>query len=198
MYGLKQSPRLWYERLAEFLFTQLGLHRIHADHSIFVTSEGVRGPIITTFVDDPNIFAPRGSGIISRIKSELAAAFDMVDMGPLAFYVGLKVTRDREKRTIKLSQPGYIEKLLDRHGMLKAKTTKVPMRETALLPSDTPASDLEKAKYSAKVGSIMYAMVETRIDIAFATSMVSRFCQESKLRAFQCYRSDLALPSWKS
>ena len=92
-----------------------------------------------------------GSGIISRIKSELAAAFDMVDMGPLAFYVGLKVTRDRENRTIKLSQPGYIEKLLDRHGMLKAKTTKVPMRETVLLPSDKSVSDLDKAKYSAKV-----------------------------------------------
>ena len=92
LYGLKQSPRLWYERLAEFLFTKLGFQRIHADHSIFVTNEGVRGPIITTFVDDLNIFAPRGSGIISRIKSELAAAFDMVDMGPLAFYVGLKVT----------------------------------------------------------------------------------------------------------
>lgn len=75
----------------------------------------------------------------------------MVDIGPLAFYVGLKVTRDRERKTIKLSQPGYIEKLLDRHGILKAKTTKVPMRETALLPSDAPISNLEKAKYSAKV-----------------------------------------------
>lgn len=88
-------------------------------------------------------------------------------MGLLAFYVGLKVTWDREKRTIKLSQPGYIEKLLDRHGILKAKTAKVPMRDTILLPSDTPTSELERAKYSVKVGSIMYAIVETRIDIAF-------------------------------
>lgn len=92
LYGLKKSPRLWYKRLAEFLFTQLGLHQIHADHSIFVTSERVCGPIITTFVDDLNIFAPRGSGIISQIKSELAAAFDMVDIRLLTFYVGLKVT----------------------------------------------------------------------------------------------------------
>lgn len=65
---MKQSSRFWYERLAEFLFTKLGLHRLHADHSIFVTTEGVRDPIITTFVDDLNIFAPPGSGIIQRIK----------------------------------------------------------------------------------------------------------------------------------
>lgn len=100
LYGLKQSPRLWYERLAEFLLTKLGLYRLHADHSIFVTSQGVQGAIITTFVDDLNIFTPAGSGIMKRIKGELASAFDMVDIGPLAFYVGLKVTRDRKQRTI--------------------------------------------------------------------------------------------------
>lgn len=105
-------------------------------------------------------------------------------MGPLAFYVGLKVTRDREKRNIKLSQPGYIEKLLDRHGMSKAKTAKVPMRDTILLPSNTPASEIEKTKYAAKVGSIMYAMVETRVDIAFATSMVSRFAKNPSSEHF--------------
>lgn len=93
-----------------------------------------------------------------------------------------RVTRDREKRTIKLSQPEYIENLLDRNGMLKANTTKVSMRDTALIPSDTPTLDIEKAKYSA--GSIMYAMVETRIDIAFATSIVSRFAKNPSSEHF--------------
>lgn len=101
----------------------------------------------------------------------------MIDIGLFAFYVELKVTQDWQKRTIKLFQFGYIEKLLDRHGMLKAKTTKIPMRVTDLLLSDTPVSDLEKGKYSAKVGSIMYAMIETRIDIAFTTFMFSRFAK---------------------
>ncbi len=114
---------------------------------------------------------------MKRIKRELASAFDMVDMGLLAFYVGLKVTRNRKKKTIKLSQPGYIEKLLDRHGILKAKIAKTPMREILLLPYEKPVSSNKKTKYAAKIGSIMYTMVETRIDIAFATSMVSRFAK---------------------
>ena len=58
------------------------------------------------------------------------------------------------------------------------------MQETALLPSDTPTSDLEKAKYSAQVWSIIYAMVGTRIDIAFATFMVSRFVKNPSLGYF--------------
>lgn len=59
--------------------------------------------------------------------------------------------------------------------MLKAKTTKGPMRETALPPSDTPTLDLNY---------IMYAIVETRIDIAFATSMVSRFAKNPSSEHF--------------
>lgn len=79
----------------------------------------------------------------------------MVDIGSFAFYIGVKVTRDRENRTIKLFQPGYIEKLLDCHSMLKAKTIKVFIRETTLLLLDTSILDLNKAKYSAKIDSIM-------------------------------------------
>lgn len=59
--------------------------------------------------------------------------------------------------------------------MLKAKTAKIPMQKTILLPWNTSASELEKTKHLAKIGSIMYAIVKTRINIAFATSMVSWF-----------------------
>lgn len=50
---------------------------------------------------------------MKRIKEEIVLAFDIVNMGPLAFYIGLKVTYNRTKKTIKMSQLGYIEKLLD-------------------------------------------------------------------------------------
>lgn len=33
LYGLKQSPRLWYERLQTFLLEKLGLFRINAAYS---------------------------------------------------------------------------------------------------------------------------------------------------------------------
>lgn len=41
LYGLKQSPRLWYERFPSFLLEKLGLQRIQADHSIFITKAGI-------------------------------------------------------------------------------------------------------------------------------------------------------------
>lgn len=55
LYGLKQSPRLWYKRLSTFLLEKLGLFRINVDHSIFITKAGLKGPIVSTFVDDIKI-----------------------------------------------------------------------------------------------------------------------------------------------
>ena len=103
LYGLNQFPRLWYERLSGFLLEKLDLACIHADHTIFITKEGHNGPIISTFVDNIKIIALTESGIIQQVKAELTVAFLMVDMGPISFYLRLKVERNRDnRRTIKL------------------------------------------------------------------------------------------------
>ena len=41
IFGLKKSPRLWYEPFSAFLLEKLGLKRIHADHSIFISGAGL-------------------------------------------------------------------------------------------------------------------------------------------------------------
>lgn len=177
LYGLKQSPRLWYERLSGFLLQKLGLSRINADHRIFITTAGLDGPIVSKFVDDIKIIGPKGSGAIQRVKAELAAAFSMVDMGPISFYSGLKVERNRENRTLKLSQPAYIDKILEKFHRYKANSVNTSMKEEALLTpkTDGEASPSEREKYQGMIGSLMFSMVETRPDIAFATSVASRF-----------------------
>lgn len=123
--------------------------------------------------------APKGSGIIEKVKQELTAAFSMMDMGPISFYLGLKVDRDRERRTIKLSQPAYIEKILTKFHLDKANPVNTPMKESAFLSQRTEgeASPSEMERYQGMIGSIMFSMVETRPDIAFATSLVSSFAK---------------------
>ena len=174
LYGLKQSPRLWYERLSEFLLTKLGLSKLHADHSIFSSSAGIRGPIVTSFVDDLNIIGPKGSPMISEVKKQLNIAFKMVDMGSISHYLGLNVERNRDNRTIKLSQSSYIEKVLEKFHMQNAKTTTTPMKEGSLFRNESQASESDIKQYQAIVGSIMFAMIETSPDIAYATTVVSR------------------------
>ena len=105
----------------------------------------------------------------------------MVDMGPISFYLGLKIERNREKQTIKLSQPAYIDKVLNRFHFNKANTINTFMKEiTPLQPrakSDGEAIAAEKERYQGMTGSIMFSMVETRSDISFTTSIASRFAK---------------------
>ena len=178
LYGLKQAPRLWYERLSTFLIEKLGLKRLYADHGIFSTKAGVKGPIISLWVDDLNLFAPAKLKWMARMKGELTAAFKMVDMEPIQFYLGLKVERNREKQTIKLSQPAYIEKMLHKFFLQNATTAKTPMKGS-LLPAlaEHQATLKEIRDYQEMVGSLMFSMLETRPDIAFAVSTASRFLQ---------------------
>ena len=117
-------------------------------------------------------------------KKKFIAIFEMVDIKPLAFYIGLKVTWDWEKRTIKLLQSGYIEMLLDCYNICKTKTAKVSMQNTILLPSNMLISKLGKIKYSAKVSSIINVIIKTYIDIAFAISMISKFAKNPSSKYF--------------
>lgn len=103
----------------------------------------------------------------------------MVDMGPISFYLGLKVERDRGKQTIKLSQPAYINKVFSRFHLDKAHAVTTPMKESAMLQTKTEgqASTAERERYQGIIGSIIFSMVEIRPNVAFATSVASRFAK---------------------
>lgn len=113
------------------------------DFQLSSTNTGLN---VSTFVDVIKIMAPKGSGMIEQVKAELAFAFSMADMGPISFYLCLKVERDREKKTIKLSQPAYIDKALARFHLNKTNPVNTPMKENALLQqrTDGEASASEK------------------------------------------------------
>lgn len=85
------------------------------------------------FVDAIKIMGMKGSGVIDRVKAELIAAFSMVDMGPISFYLGLKVERDQENKPIKLSQPAYIKKILSKFHLDRANPSNTPIKEPAML-----------------------------------------------------------------
>lgn len=52
---------------------------------------GSNGPLVSKFVNDIKFTAPKESGIIQREKAELAAAFSIIDIDPISFYLGLKI-----------------------------------------------------------------------------------------------------------
>lgn len=67
-----------------------------------MSEAGLKDPVLSVFVDDIKIMAPKGSGMFGGVKVELTAAFSMVDIEPISFYLELRVDQDQKQKTIKL------------------------------------------------------------------------------------------------
>ncbi len=102
----------------------------------------------------------------------------MGDLGPVSWYLGLKITRDLSAGKMFLSQAPYVEKILERFEMQQAKGVDTPIvKQHALVNAskDYQADSPTITWYQQAVGSLVYAMTETRFDIAYTVSTVSQF-----------------------
>ncbi|MCO5599310.1 hypothetical protein L7F22_053411 [Adiantum nelumboides] len=95
--------------------------------------------------------------------------------------LGMRIIRDRNRGLLYLSQQTYVEKVLKRFNVERGKSSSTPLApHLKLSKADCPKSDTEKAEmakipYASACGSLMYAMVATRPDIAYVVGVVSRF-----------------------
>ncbi len=81
LYGLKQSPRAWYQRINMF-FTHECFSRSQADHSLYVKQTAEYLLIVIIYVDDPIILSSNVN-ILKWLKSRLEDEFEMSDLGEL-------------------------------------------------------------------------------------------------------------------
>lgn len=134
------------------------------------------GTIIAIYVDDLLIVGPSKNDIV-EVKRSLSGRFQMSDLGSCTHYLGISVRRDRANRCLYLSQRAYIEKFLKDLGIWDAKTAVTPLDSGKLSEAlkGYQAADILKSKYQRAVSLLMYAMLGTRPDIAYAVSVVSRF-----------------------
>lgn len=148
---------------------------------------GLRPLILSTllhvgiFVDDGIVCATNPQDL-DAVINHLASMFK-VTHGPMDYYVGFQVHRDQHTHTIFINQARYISDILRRFQLQKANPistptdTHVPLQETLgpddiILPPSIP--------YREAVGCLMYAMVLTRPDIAFAVSRVAKYTSKPR------------------
>lgn len=119
--------------------------------------------------------------LVSELKKQLSKEFEMKDFGAARKILGVEISRDRSKGILTLSQKGYIQKVLEKFHMKEAKIVSTPTASHFKLSSaQSPKTgeemkSMESTPYASAVGSLMYAMVSTRPDLAYAVSLVSRF-----------------------
>jgi len=105
----------------------------------------------------------------------------MKDLGAANYILGMDIKRDQAKRKLCLNQRKYVETILQRFNMQDSKPVKVPIPVGVKLSAEQCRKTQEEEEdmfcvpYESVVGSLMYAMVCTRPDIAHAVGVLRRF-----------------------
>ena len=96
----------------------------------------------------------------------------------LGFYLGMKLVRDRVRRTITISQPGYLEDLREEYGITSTQCPMTPMVDKMREPESESNPALDKAGiqlYQSKVGAILWPAMGSRPEVQFATNTHARY-----------------------
>ena len=93
LYGLKQAPRTWYGRTDSFL-SSLGFTKSKADSNLDYKVEDGNPMMLLLYVDD--IFVTGMDGLIVDMKRNLAAKFEMKDLGMMHYFLGMEVWQNAD------------------------------------------------------------------------------------------------------
>ncbi|KAM1476262.1 hypothetical protein ACFX1S_038131 [Malus domestica] len=179
IYGLKQASRSWNIRFDTEIKT-FGFTQKEDDNCVYQKVVGDAVVFLVLYVDDILLFG-NDTAILSSVKVWLSKTFHMKDLGDASYVLGIKLYRDRSRKLIGLSQSMYIDKVLSRFQMEQSKKGFLPVRHGIHLSKSMEPKTPEEIRqmnmipYASAIGSLMYAMICTRPDIAYAVSITSRY-----------------------
>jgi hypothetical protein len=107
LYSLKQSERMWYNRLKEFLLNK-GYSNSDDCPCVFIRKSITGFCIISFYVDDLNIIGH--SKDIDEACNHLKMEFEMKNLGNTKFYLGLQL--QHLHTSILIHQFAYVQKIL--------------------------------------------------------------------------------------
>ena len=170
LYGLRQAPQVWYDKINTWL-QQQNLRQSDLDPNLFYSVENGQYTIVLIYVDDMLITGDNETKILA-LQRALTDAFEMTDVGIAHEYLGVKF----ENRTsrIWIHQRAYINKLLQKFRMQDCVTCNLPMDPGLQLQKDMQSPSFDLQLYRSLVGSLIY-LTNTRPDICYAVSYLSRY-----------------------
>lgn len=179
LYGLKQAPRQW-NKCFDQVMIKHGFVKSEYDLCVYLKKLSYCEYVYLLIYVDDMLLVAKSMDDINEVKEMLGREFDMKDLGPAKRILGMDIERDRAGGVLKLSQSRYVKKVLQVFRMADSKSVTTPIgaqfKLTALEEGEQGlGSSDEECPYANAVGSIMYAMISTRPDLAFGVGLVSRF-----------------------
>jgi hypothetical protein len=176
LYSLKQAGLSWWKELTASI-TDLGFTRCKSDAGVYFYRDPKTCELViaVVYIDDVAFLGLKGSSLLLELKLKFSKHWECRDQGAVTEFLGMQISRDRDWKRIFLHQHKYLQKVLDRFG-IKTGSEDTPLPKGFVFnPSDKVPKAEFRAKYQQLVRSLMYLMIGSCPDIAFAVTKMSQY-----------------------
>ena len=181
LYGTMQGGNRWAHHKHEFL-TSINMVRNVADPSLYHRHDQYGFVLLDIIVDDFKITGWPLAAVV-RIKAQLAAKWDMTDLGELQYFANIEIRRDRETKRTTLKQTQYIHDTLARYGLQDCYPKHTPCCKSIynqrLLEPVMPYATNDEDGYASQIGSLGYLRF-TRPDLCVSLGVASQFTKAGR------------------
>ena len=181
-YGLKQASRSWFKCLVGAL-EGAGLRQSNADPCLFIGKDELGRDFYFVFHVDDVMLAVHDTKTENVLYAKLRKLFRIKKMGDISWFLGMKVERI-PGGGYRIDQEKYVTDVLRRFGAYNVTPVDTPgiAKDKLAEAMSTPLTEEEKKEntnenlklYKEIVGSVLYAAMMTRPDIACVVGLLSR------------------------
>jgi hypothetical protein len=172
LYGLKQAGLAWWRALKQSM-EEMGFVSLTSDAGIFIYRKNGFLVVAVIYVDDA-IFCGPNKALVIAVKEAFMRRWETRDLGEVTEFLRMRITR--EGRSIHIDQCAYLRVVLERCGMLNAKSAATPLPAGYVpKPSEEPANPERRSRFQVVIGSLLYLMLGTRPDISFAVTKLAQY-----------------------
>jgi len=196
LYGLKQSGRAWWLELDKALRT-IGFKRCASEWGLH-SKMSKNGPILLLAYVDDILIVSHTKEQATAVVAALRAHWALTDMGEPKQMLSIRIDRDRANRTIRLSSTAYIEQIATQYNLMTTrvgKTTPLPgsgEHKDLLANENNVLNAHEHSTYRELIGKTLWLAMSTRLDLAFASSILSQVLRSPSQKALELARRTLA------
>ena len=171
IYGLKQAALAWWKALDKSM-AALGCTRLQSDSGLFVHKSRNSMVVVIVYVDDA-LFMGNDKILVHKLKADFMRKWECRDLGDVKEFLRMRILK--KDGNICLDQTTYLDKVLQRFGLVNAKFASTPLPEGYHpMPNAHTVDTKLRTKYQQIIGSLMYIMLGTRPDIAYAVTKMAQ------------------------
>ena len=153
----------------------LGFEGLKSDAGLFIFRDE-RGFVIAVVYVDDTFFTGPNKALVQELKEKFMKKWECRDLGDITEFLRMRVSKESSK--VHLDQCAYLETVLERCGMQNCKSALTPL-PAGYMPEpvslDTVIDPELRSRYQMVIGSLLYLMLGTRPDIAFAVTKLAQF-----------------------